>query len=112
MRASAVGRRQPAHLVAVVALLVIGGLVVWAGPLAIAASGVVLLVGVVAASASPGTTSEREVHVAEPVLEPQRGLPTTWTAFLVTFVVFALDFRALVSGTSGLRYALLLIPLA
>ena len=108
----AVRSRQPWHLVAVLALLVTGWLVVWAGPLAIAAAGVVLLVGVVAASSAPDTRKEPEDDVAEPVPEPQRGLPTVWVAFVVTFVVFALDFRALLSGTTGLRYALLLIPLA
>ena len=113
MRAPAVRGRQPAHVLAALALFVTGWLVVWAVPLAIAAGGVVLLVGVVAASSRAGTAKEHEDEVAEPLPRGKRpGLPTIWTAFLVTFVVFALDFRALLSGTTGLRYALLLIPLA
>lgn len=111
MSAAGVRSRQPAHVVAALGLLVAGWLVVWAGSLAIAAGGLVLLVGVVAASSRSAVRTEPEVEVAEPVTGPQQGLPTVWIAFLVTFVVFALDFRALVSGTTGLRYALLLIPL-
>jgi hypothetical protein len=112
MRVAVLRSGQPSYVVGLLLLLVTGALVVWAGPLAFAAGGLVLLVGVVAASSAPDIKSAPEVEVSVPDSEPPRGLPTVWTAFLVTFVVFALDFRALLAGTTGLRYALLLVPLA
>jgi hypothetical protein len=105
---------QPVHLLLAVAVAATGALVVLAVPLAFAALGVLVIVGVAAVAASDRREPERDAGAGD-VLEPIDAggrLPSMWAAFLVTFVVFGLDFAALLSGTSGLRYALLIVPIA
>lgn len=84
-----------------------------AATVAVAAGGVMLVLGVasVAAGRSRPQSQPQAVADGEHSLRVERSLPSLWTAFLVTFAVFAIDFAALLSGLSGLRYAFLLVPL-
>lgn len=104
-------------------VLLAGGLVVLAvlvvspaANLTVAAGGLVAIAGVgsVAAGRSPARAQDAPVPAAEIGGETSRraekALPSLWTAFLVTFTVFALDFGAFLSGDTALRYVFLLVP--
>jgi hypothetical protein len=98
----------------VAALLITGWLVVSpAATIAVAVAGVVVIVGV--ASVASGSKSGQEsqlLETTEPRLSGDRKhhLPPVWTAFLISFVVFSLDFGAFFIGQSALRYSFLLVP--
>ena len=80
----------------------------------VAAGGLVLIVGIASVVAGRSRRRPSEpltVAEGEHARRAERTLPSLWTAFLVTFAVFAVDFGAYLSGLSGLRYAFLLVPL-
>lgn len=106
--------RQPEVVFAagmvVVALLVASPAVT----VTVAAGGIMLIVGIASVAAGRSRRHQSEplaVAEGEDSRRVEKTLPSLWTAFLVTFAVFAIDFGAVLSGISGLRYAFLLVPL-
>lgn len=110
------GRRLGSTEVLFAAGLVVLALLVTspASTVTVAAGGLVMIVGVASVAAGRGRRQQPEpppVANGEHSRRVEKTLPSLWTAFLVTFAVFAVDFAALLSGLSGLRYAFLLVPL-
>lgn len=103
------------RLLLALGLVLAGGLVVSpATAVAVAGAGLVAIAGVasVAAGRSRGRAELAvDMGEAEPSAGRNRRLPSLWTAFLVSFVVFALDYAAFFSGQTALRYLFLLVPL-
>lgn len=110
------GRFGATQVLLVAGLAVLAVLVVSpAATLTVAAGGLVTIAGVASVAAGRSRVQAAPARGGDAGGEPSRrvekALPSLWTAFLVTFTVFALDFAALLSGATGLRYAFLLVPI-
>ncbi len=111
------GRRTgTAELLFLLALVVLALMVVSPmATLAVAAAGLLLVVGIASVAAkrsrSWAAPAPAEVIGKEARDRNDRRLPSLWAAFLVTFAVFALDFLAVLSSLSSIRFAFLLVPL-